>query len=203
MTEKKLTPKEEAFCRHYVQCFNATESYWKIYKCERTTASIQGSKYLRTPHIMARIEQLKKEVMHDLFLEARDVLDLHTRIAFADITDYVSFGTDKNGQNYFHFKDSSQVDGQLVKKVHHGKEASYIQLHDKMKSLEFLSKYFGLLEDDEFRQLDKRQLELKNELLQKQLDRNGTSSAGNTYIISNEEAMREILNERSNAKGER
>ena len=69
-----------------------------------------------------------------------DLLELHARIAFADITDYVKFDG-----NSIRLKDSSIVDGQLVAEISSGPEGISVKMADKNNSLEYLARYLGLL----------------------------------------------------------
>ena len=81
-------------------------------------------------------------------------------IAFADITDYIQFGTkeviatnsygkvltDENGkplkymEKYVILKESIENDGTIISEVSEGRDGVKIKLHDKMKALEWLSK---------------------------------------------------------------
>ena len=40
---------------------------------------------------------MKKEMVNKVFVEAMDVLQVYVKIAFADITDYVTFGKRGSG----------------------------------------------------------------------------------------------------------
>ncbi len=93
-----------------------------------------------------------------------DLAELHLRIAFADITDYVSFKG-----NTVTLKDSATLDPQLVQEVSAGPNGVHIKLADRHKSLEFLEWYLILREADG---------ETRKELIQRLWDtRNAVSTA--------------------------
>lgn len=47
---------------------------------------------LKNEKVAAEIRRIKKEMVNEMFIEAMDVLQVYIKIAFADITDYVTFG---------------------------------------------------------------------------------------------------------------
>ncbi len=95
-------------------------------------------------------------------LSNEDIVEQYMKIAFADITDFADFGTDKvkgNKYNFVHFKDSSLVDGSLINEISVGKNGSTIKLADKMKALEWLSRYFLMYPMDKHKiEYDKKKL---------------------------------------------
>ena len=83
-----LTKKEKAFCEYYVfDGESATGAYFKAYDCERTTASGQGYKMLRKPHIKEYIETLQKEAFDAACISAEKVALKLADIAFANKED--------------------------------------------------------------------------------------------------------------------
>ncbi|KIH70060.1 terminase small subunit [Salinicoccus roseus] len=161
-----LTDKQRLFCIHYIKYFNATKAYQKAYECSYTAAMVEGHKHLRNPKISAEIDRLKAEQTSELKMDVRDVLQKYIDIAFADITDFATFGkkeveimgpfgplTDDEGDplmkevNYVDFKESAVIDGTILTEVKQGKDGVSVKLADKMKALEMLSKYFNLLSD--------------------------------------------------------
>ena len=100
-------------------------------------------------------------------LNEDDIVERYMRIAFADMTDFVEWGTyeklmtDELGQpilienektgkeeylkekrNRVEFKDSNLVDGGLICQIKYGKDGATIKLEDRQKALEWLGKYF-------------------------------------------------------------
>lgn len=116
---------------------------------------------------------MKSEQATELKLDVRDIIQKYIDIAFADITDFVSFSSetlvakdelgrnikDDEGNNitynvnHVDFKSSEDVDGTIISEVKKGKDGVSVKLADKMKALEMLSKYTDLLNDNQLKQL--------------------------------------------------
>lgn len=164
----ELNDKQRAFCLHYVKSYNATRAYQKVYGCSYDTAMTEGCKAIRNPKIAEEIKRLKEARNLAMMADADDVVLLHMRIAFADITDFVEFGrveipvmsmygpvqvTDPvTGEkktlmqevNDVRFRDSAEVDGRLLAKVKQGNGGASVELADRQKSLTFLERYFEM-----------------------------------------------------------
>lgn len=169
---EELTEKQRMFCIYYVKSFNATQSAIKA-NYAPGSAHVEGSRLLRNDKIAKEIRRLKSEMTSDVFIEARDVLEKYIKIAFTDITDYLSFGRKEvltgyteDGEeeltevNYLEFKDSSEIDGTLISEVKQGKDGVSIKLEDKMKALEKLSQYFDLFPDKFKRDIESEKLKI-------------------------------------------
>lgn len=182
----ELNDKQRAFCLHYVKSFNATRAYQKVYGCSYDTAMSEGWKAIRNPKIAEEIKRLKEARNLAMMADAEDVVLLHMRIAFADITDFVEFGrveipvmsmygpvqvTDPvTGEkqtlmqevNDVRFRESAEVDGRLIAKVQQGKSGASVELADRQKSLAFLERYFELNPMDRHRrEFDLARLEME------------------------------------------
>lgn len=169
----ELTDKQWLFCMYYTKYWNATKAYQKVYECDYATAMVNGSKSLRNTKIRDEIARIKKEIADGIMIESRAVLQKWIDIAFADITDYVSFGrreqqiigmygplVDKKTKkpinetvNYVDLKESTKVDGTIVTEIKQGRDGISVKLADKMKALDFLTKYMDLLDEKELKQL--------------------------------------------------
>jgi phage terminase small subunit len=169
---EELTEKQRMFCIYYVKSFNATQSAIKA-NYAPGSAHVEGSRLLRNDKIAKEIRRIKSEMTSDVFIEARDVLEKYIKIAFTDITDYLSFGRKEvmtgyteDGEeeltevNYLEFKDSSEIDGTLISEVKQGKDGVSIKLEDKMKALEKLSQYFDLFPDKFKRDIESEKLKI-------------------------------------------
>ncbi|MFD1206652.1 terminase small subunit [Sporosarcina contaminans] len=173
----ELTDKQRLFCIYYIKYFNATKAYQKAYECAYTTAMSNGHRLLRNAEISAEIDRLKAEQATELKLDARDILQKWIDIAFADVTDFATFGRrevpvigmygpvlDENDEqlmqkvNYIDFKESAEVDGTIITEVKQGKDGISVKLADKMKALEMISKYFDLLSDNDKKRLQEEKL---------------------------------------------
>jgi phage terminase small subunit len=175
-----LTDKQRLFCVHYLKNFNATQAAIKAgYASD--SAHVEGSRLLRHAKVGEYIKEIKADMTNTLFLDAMDVLRKYAEIAFADITDFVSFGTnevsevnqitgepllDDDGNqvtrtyNYVDFKSSSEVDGTIITEVKQGREGVSIKLADKMRALDILTKYFDLIPDHFKRRIEEEKLKL-------------------------------------------
>ncbi|WPZ17803.1 terminase small subunit [Geobacillus subterraneus] len=178
----ELTEKQRLFCLYYLKYFNATKAYQKAYGCDYFTAKTNGSRLLAKANISRELDRLKAEQINELKLDARDILQKYIDIAFADITDYVSFGQreeqvigmygpvfEGKGENkkpvmqivnYVELKDSATVDGTIITEVKQGKDGVSIKLADKMKALEKLSLYFDLFPDNFKRKIEEEKLKI-------------------------------------------
>lgn len=164
----ELTDKQRLFCVHYIRSFNATKAYQKAYGCSYETAMTEGSSHLRNPKIKSEILKLKQERLNREFLSEADIFQKYMDIAFADITDYMTFGTEEvpvmamygpvkikdpeTGEekpltkivNTVRFKDSSEVDGTILAEVKQGRDGASIKLSDRMKALQWLSDHMNM-----------------------------------------------------------
>lgn len=173
-----LTDKQRLFCIYYVKSFNQTMAAIKAgYSPDR--AHVTGSELVRNRKVADEIRRLKGEMQQGVFIDAMDVLNKYIQIAFADITDYATFGKkevpvigmygpvkDEKGKqvtqeiNYVDFKESSMVDGTIITEVKQGKDGISVKLADKMKAMDFLAKHFDMVPDRFKRQLEEEKLKI-------------------------------------------
>ena len=162
-----LTDKQRLFCCHYIRCFNATKAYQKAYGASYTVAASNASKLLKKDKIKETIRQLKENRMNREMLSEDDIFQKYIDIAFADITDFVSFGREsvpvmgafgpvqvKNETltkeiNSIKFKESGTIDGTLITEVKQGRDGASIKLMDRMKALDWLSNHMDLATSDQ------------------------------------------------------
>lgn len=189
-----LTDKQRLFCLYYVRSFNATKSYQKAYECSYGSAAVGGFDLLRNPKIKSEIYKLKQNRLNREMLTVDDIVQKYMDIAFADITDYVTFGQEtrpvigingpievKNEEtgekeilqkevNVVRFKDSAAVDGTLIVEIKQGKDGASIKLLDGLKALEWLSNYFELNPSAKHRrEYEKKRLEIEMLRLESQI----------------------------------
>lgn len=178
----ELNDKQKMFCLYYIKYFNATKAYQKAYNCNYKTANSEGYKHLVKPGIKMEVERLKKERAEGVLLDAESVLQKYIDIAFADITDFTSFGrrevavSDEQGNvemvevNYVDFKESAEIDGTLITEVKKGKDGVSIKLADKMKALDFLSEYTDLLSNNQKKRLQEEKARMDIAKLKAEID---------------------------------
>ncbi|MEK3973709.1 terminase small subunit [Psychrobacillus sp. FSL K6-1267] len=173
-----MTEKQSLFCIYYVKSFNATQSAIKA-GYAKDSAHVEGSRLLRNAKVVEEIRRVKGEMRKGIFIDAMDVLDKYIKIAFADITDYTTFGKkevpvigmmgpvlDEDGNqlmkeiNYVDLNESSMVDGTIITEVKQGKDGVSIKIADKMKALDKLSLYFDLFPDKFQREVEEEKLKI-------------------------------------------
>lgn len=168
-----LTDKQRLFCIYYIRSFNATKAYQKAYQCSYETAVVAGPRMLGNVRVKEEIMKLKQERLNREFLSEADIFQKYMDIAFADITDYMTFGTEEipvmamygpvkikdpeTGEekqltkivNTVRFKDSSKVDGTILSEVRQGKDGASIKLSDRMKALQWLSDHMDMATEEQ------------------------------------------------------
>ena len=169
----ELTDKQRLFCVYYIRSFNATKAYQKAYECSYEIAMRSGSRMLRNVEVKEEILRLKQERLNREFLSESDIFQKYMDIAFADITDYMTFGTEEvpvmamygpvkikdpeTGEekqltkivNTVRFKDSTEVDGTILSEVKQGKDGASIKLSDRMKALQWLSDHMNMATEEQ------------------------------------------------------
>lgn len=163
-----LTDKQRLFCIYYIRSFNATKAYQKAYACSYETAMAAGTRMLGNVKVKEEIMRLKQGRLNREFLSEADIFQKYMDIAFADITDYMTFGTEEipvmamygpvkikdpeTGEekqltkivNTVRFKDSKEVDGTILAEVKQGRDGASIKLPDRMKALRWLSDHMDM-----------------------------------------------------------
>lgn len=161
----ELTEKQRLFCIYYIENFNATKAYQKAYDCNYQTAMSNASRMLRKANVKQEIDRLTNECLEEQEINSKllskRIFQKYIDIAFADITDYITFGKqEREGEfgpytvNYVDLKDSNNVDGGLISEVSQGKDGIKIKLQDKMKALQWLSDRTDMLSDKDRYKLD-------------------------------------------------
>lgn len=173
MENPDLTEKQRLFCIYYVRCFNATKAYQKAYDCSYETAMAAGPRMLGNVRVKNEIQQLKQNRLNREYFAEEDVFQKYMDIAFSDITDYVTFGTEevpvmtmygpaqikdeKTGKkktltkviNTVRFKESTNIDGTLISEVKQGRDGASIKLLDKMKALDWLAEHMDMATEEQ------------------------------------------------------
>lgn len=155
-----LNEKHQQFCLHYIRHFNATKAYQEAYGSSYSVANAEGYKLLVNPCIKDEIRRLKAEMQNELFVSAGDIAREYMKMAFADITDFLAFGTrevpeyDREGApiidpdgnpetrtvSFVEFKDYTEVDGTMIQEIKQGRDGVSIKLYDKQRAMQELDK---------------------------------------------------------------
>lgn len=166
----ELTEKQRLFCVYYVKSFNATKSAIKAGYSRKTAEQI-GYQLLQKTSVKSEIQKLKQNKLNRVMLSEDDIFQKYIDIAFADITDYLQFGSKEVEGEYgpytmssVNLKDSDEVDGTLISEVSQGKDGIKLKLQDKMKALQWLSDRMDLLPTHTQTKLDLEILKLEIEM---------------------------------------
>lgn len=92
----ELTDKQRAFCLYYLQRYNATWAYQKAYGGSYNVAQVEGPKSLGKPRIKNYLTKLKKQQSQELYATANDILLRYLNQATSNVTDVLSFRTEKH-----------------------------------------------------------------------------------------------------------
>lgn len=87
MSDKGLTPKQDAFVLAYLETSNASESYRRAYdvsNMKETTIWRRAFDVLRVSKVAAQLENLREQAANKAVLSRADVINLITEIATAD-----------------------------------------------------------------------------------------------------------------------
>lgn len=171
----ELTDKQRLFISYYLKYWNATKAYQKAYGCDYDTARTNGSRLLANAHISEEVKRARDEIFAESFLSSQAIIQKYMDIAFADITDFVEFGAsdeaymnedgtpmldEETGEpmtykrNYVVFNSSDEVDGTIISEVVQGKNGVSVKLADRMKALEKLEKYTGMMSEEQKARID-------------------------------------------------
>lgn len=94
---KKLTPKQELFCREYLVSLDAKAAYLKVYKCSEAAADSNATRLMGHDGCKAFIAQLQKPMIKKLEVKADFVLQELMHMAGFDIAEaYNKDGSLKN-----------------------------------------------------------------------------------------------------------
>ena len=147
--------------------------------------------------------------MNRELLKQEDIFQKFMDIAFADVTDYVSFGREniqvmgafgpvmvenkETGEkevlekevNTVKFKQSEDVDGTLITEVKQGKDGASIKLVDKMKALQWLADHMDIATAEQKAKIE--QIRAKTEQI-----RNNDNDDGEDGVVIVNDAPKDI-----------
>lgn len=168
--KSELSEKQKLFCLYYTDCLNATTAYVRAYGGKRTTGASEGWKLLARKDVQKEVKRLKEIKYQSLMLKADDIVERQMRIAFSDMTDFLTVDTAvaENGYEYNKIlvHKSDQLDGAVIQEVKETKDGVAIKLKDSQKALDWLTKYFNLFPQDKHKiDFDNCRLELEKKRL--------------------------------------
>jgi len=166
MLNESLTHEQRLFCIYYSKSFNAAQSYQKAYQCSYDNACAHAWELWKNEEVKREVQKLNELKRQQIAVSESDLIDLHMRIAFSDIGDYLTFGQEEvpvmamygpvqikdedTGEkttltktvNVVRANESSNVDTQIIQEVKRGRDGFSIKLADKQKSLDWLERFF-------------------------------------------------------------
>ena len=176
LDEYGLTDKQNVFVVLYLKSFNATQAYMDAYGVDSNTARTNGSRLLTNANIRTAIKRIKAARLKDVAVEEEDIIAQWAKQSFADVGDYVEFGThseqimaaygpmvDGNKEpvmqdrSRIYLKNKEDVDTSLIKTIKVGKDGPVVELFDKTKAQENLL--------NELRSMDKHDEEVDSSLI--------------------------------------
>lgn len=212
VNDGNLTDEQRLFCIYYVRCFNATKAYMKAYGVKYNVAAVSGCRLLQKENIRNCITELKQNRLNREMLSEEDIFQKYMDIAFADITDYVTFGQeerevigafgpvkikDEDGNekvlrqklNVVRFKNSDEVDGTLISDIN--LKNSSVKLLDRMKALDWLANHMDIATSEQRARI---------ELLNVQVDR-ATGKANEDELSRVDELLMQIKKQAGDVDG--
>jgi phage terminase small subunit len=192
----ELTERQRLFAEEFVRVPIAYKAAIKA-GYSPNGAFVEGSRLLTNVKVKRYVEYLKQLKRESLLVGKEDLVDVHMRIAFSDITDFVEFGRERvpvlvkgmpvmkenplTGElepvtkliNSVRLKEDFEVDGSLISEVSSGKDGVKIKLYDKQKSLDWLTSYFVL------NPMDKHKIEFDNAKLKLEEEKNSKDDGEN------------------------
>lgn len=153
---RKLTPKQEAFCKEYIIDLNATQAAVRAGYSKKTANRI-ASQLLSKVDIQENIQELMDARSQRAEITADRVLEELAHIAFDDISNYLDFKTvdsaelDKEGNPIPRvvttIKDSSIVDTRSISEVSQTKDGFRFKMYCKDNALVQLGRHLKLFTD--------------------------------------------------------
>lgn len=148
----KLSPKQKAFCEEYLVDLNATAAYQRVYSCTEASARRNASRLLTNADVAAYIQELQAQRSQRTEITADRVLQEIAAIAFAKLTDAVSF--DRRGVTFKDSKELEESTKAALASVTYSESAQggirqSLKMHDKISALTLLCKHLGIAEGKE------------------------------------------------------
>jgi phage terminase small subunit len=153
MSDQPLTPKQEKFCRLYIETGNASEAYRRSYDASRmasATINRKATELVAHGTITARLEELRAghQKRHELTIDR--IVAEYVKIAFADAGDFFDWGPDG-----VRVKDKSDltpeqraVISEVSQTITEAGGTIRVKLHSKLDALEKLGRHLGAWKAD-------------------------------------------------------
>jgi phage terminase small subunit len=142
---RPLTPRQQRFVEEYVVDLNATQASIRA-GYSPNGARVRGTQLLANSNIQDALGHAQEDRRLRVELEADDVVRQLAVVAFANITDFVSW--DEVGVCLLPTEKIDQIKLTAVQSVTSGQHGVTIRLHDKLRALELLAKHLGMFREE-------------------------------------------------------
>lgn len=157
MAEKRLTKKQDMFCREFIVDYHQTKAAIRAGYSERSAYST-GNRMMKNAEIQERIAELEKERMKRLKISQDRIIYELACIALSNGADYAEITEklipDREGKpvhvkcvDFTLTKELNDRQRRAISGMKEGKSGIEIKTHDKVKALELLMKHYGMLSD--------------------------------------------------------
>lgn len=175
---KKLTAKQEMFCREYLIDLNATQAAIRAGYSEKT-AQAQSSRMLSNVMVQARISELKSERIEEVKIDANYVLNRLVEIDQMDFADIVNDDGSLKPVKIWPKVWRTYLSGFDVSELWEGVGEDRVQVGllkkikwpDKVKNLELLGKHVDVKAFDNTVKHEITASELSDEQIEEELKR--------------------------------
>lgn len=171
MADSKLTPKQAAFVRAYLETGNASEAYRRAYNAKNMkpeTIKVKACELLKNGNVAATVERRQDQVAEKHGITVERIISELAKIGFSDLRKAVKWGSRKidpavdedaaaamaNGEAIFTNSVELVPSGDLdddtaaaIAEISEGQHGIKIKLHDKKGALVDLGKHLGMFKD--------------------------------------------------------
>jgi len=150
---RQLTPMERRFVDAHVQTAQAVadKEHVRLSVILQRPIALDPDNYLARPMVIAAITELVNEIVAASELSPDRIIREYIAIAFSNHADYLEF--DDDGNPSYNLERCTPEQLSAVKKIQFeqstlGAQRLTFETYDKMKALEILARYVGLVEAD-------------------------------------------------------
>lgn len=152
MSKNKLTPKREKFVQELVKGKTQRAAYklaFNAKKMNNNSIDREASLLFKNPMVSQRYWELMGKVTQraeeKTIVTAEEILQNITNIARDDISNYLSFGTEDNGEIRISLKDSDEMDTSNISEISLTKDGQFkFKLYESDKAWYKLAEIFGM-----------------------------------------------------------
>jgi phage terminase small subunit len=145
----RLTPKQEKLVQGVFSGLSQREAYKQAYpgtKMKIKTMDETACRLMKHEGIIMRMNELTTELKERNMVTAEKVIEELAHIAFADISDYLDYRRDEEGNIKVEIKDSKRIDTRAVSEVSTTKDGTFkFKMYAKDQALIALGKHLGFM----------------------------------------------------------